>query len=128
MRTPTTASRLSFGKAILFEPEDPLKPPGKVFDEPWQAQVLAMADAMVRAGHFSARSWAERLGAELSRAEKAGKPDTAETYYAAALTALEELLSASDLISPEDRNARKSEWTKAYRSTPHGEPVLLQPK
>ena len=96
-----------------------------VFEEPWQAQVLAMADSLVQAGRISAKDWAEALGAELARAEAAGAPDTSATYYEAALTALEHLTTAGTPITAEDLATRKAEWTRAYKATPHGQPVTL---
>ena len=108
----------------MFSPDDPLAPPGEVFDEAWQAQTLAMADSLVRAGHITATDWAEALGAELKAAERAGHPDTLDTYYTAALTALEKL-SAAIGISADDQSTRKSQWTRAYLNTPHGAPVHL---
>ncbi len=105
----------------MFTPDDALTPRSDVFIEPWYAETLAMADAMVRAGHFSASDWAEALGAALANSAAGGQPDDEATYYAAALTALETLcpLPSADLA------ARKSAWAKAYAGTPHGHPVHL---
>ena len=108
----------------MFQPDDPQAPPGAVFDEAWQAQTLAMADALVRAGHFSATDWAEALGQELQRAEASGAPDTLDTYYDAALRALERL-SAQIGITKAAQKDRHAQWTRAYHNTPHGQPVLL---
>ncbi|MCT8159271.1 nitrile hydratase accessory protein [Pseudoruegeria sp. SHC-113] len=110
-----------------FQPEDPLAPPVAAFDEPWQAQALALADAMVQAGHFSTSDWAEALGASLKEAEAAGAPDTLDTYYTAVLTALEHLAEAKAGIDAGARKARRAGWEKAYRRTPHGQPVILRP-
>ncbi|MEF2552542.1 nitrile hydratase accessory protein [Aurantimonas sp. A2-1-M11] len=110
----------------MFQPDDPLAPPGRVFDEPWQAQALALADALVQQGRFSALDWAEALGAELSKAEAQGGPDTMETYYLAVLVSLERLCETRAGISGTDRARRRSEWEAAYRRTPHGEPVELR--
>ncbi|WP_164744566.1 nitrile hydratase accessory protein [Nioella ostreopsis] len=109
----------------MFRPENPLAPRDPVFDEAWQAQVLAIADTMVQAGRFTATDWAETLGAELRAAEAAGKPDTTGTYYEAALSALERLTTEATDITGADLSARKATWTRAYERTPHGQPVLL---
>ncbi len=103
-------------------PDDPLTPVAPVFPEQWMAETLALADAMIRAGHFTAPAWAQALGAALAAAEAAGEPDTEATYYTAALAALESLtpLPAPDLAT------RKSAWEDAYRATPHGQPVTLR--
>lgn len=108
----------------MFAPDDPLAPPSGAFAEPWQASVLAMAAAMVRAGHVTATGWAEALGRALREAEAAGAPDTEEIYFTAALTALERVTEAAG-ITPADRARRKAAWEDAYRRTPHGQPVTL---
>jgi nitrile hydratase accessory protein len=110
----------------LFQPDDPLQPPKPAFDEPWQAQVLAMADTFVRAGRFSAGDWAEALGAHLRAAEAAGEPDSTETYFTAALDALEALTTVATDLTTKHLETRKKEWARAYRHTPHGQPVLLE--
>ncbi len=109
---------------------DALKPLKKmdaepVFEELWQAQVLAIADAMVSAGTFEATAWSDALGAELKAAEAAGAEDTSQTYYEAALRALEGLLNDTDAVSSTLLSERKEAWKQAYLSTPHGSPVEL---
>jgi nitrile hydratase accessory protein len=109
----------------LFTPENPLAPPKPVFDEPWQAQALALADSMVQAGHFTAQEWAEALGGALKAAAAKGKPDTLETYYTSVVTALEQLSETHAGISAEERRHRRHAWEHAYERTPHGKPVVL---
>lgn len=91
-----------------------------LFDEPWQAQSLAIANRLIEAGCFSAGAWAETLGAEI-RAATDGRDD----YYAAVLRALERLTAARGLVSKEDLADRKAAWARAYQRTPHGRPVEL---
>ena len=105
-------------------PEDPLKPPSDHFAEPWQATILAMATALIREGHFTQTDWATALGRALARAETDGRPDTDETYFLAALDALE-LLSERAGLTDAQRAGRKADWEDAYRKTPHGQPVVL---
>lgn len=95
------------------------------FDEPWQAQVLALAFALADRGVFSAAEWSKTLGAELRRAEARGAPDDHETYYGAALAALEQLLAAGGGITPNALSRRTEEWRRAYWHTSHGQPVEL---
>jgi nitrile hydratase accessory protein len=109
----------------LFAPEDPLAPPAPVFDEPWQAQALAMADALVQAGRVSKSDWAEALGAALRAADEEGLPDTPETYYVAVVSALEAVCETHAGISGDERAERRSAWEEAYHRTPHGKPVEL---
>lgn len=109
----------------MFKPDDPLAPRDPVFDEAWQAQTLAMADTMVKAGYFSATDWAITLGAALKQADSNGDPDTPETYYVSALKALETLIANGTPIAAADMKNRKAAWETAYLATPHGQPVLL---
>ena len=103
-------------------PLDPLQPLGQVFAEPWHAQVLASAQALIRAGHLDPKGWAEALGAALKEAEEKKAPDTEDTYYLAALAALEAVAP----IASDELSRRKSDWADAYRRTPHGQPVVLK--
>ncbi len=107
----------------MFHSDDPLKPAKPAFDEPWHAQVLAIADTFVKEGRFSANDWSETLGAALQKV--ADKPDTTDTYYTAALDALETLTTQATDLTPDTLNTRKEEWARAYQHTPHGLPVLL---
>lgn len=105
----------------MKRPDDPLAPREHCFAEPWHAQTLAAAQALIRAGAITANEWADALGLALQQAETAGAPDTEDTYYNAALTALERVAPISDSAL----QTRKSEWEDAYRRTPHGHPVSL---
>lgn len=96
-----------------------------VFQEPWQAQVVAIAAELVARGRFTAAAWSETLGEEIRQATAQGRPDTAETYYQAALQALERLVTVNALASPAQLLARKEAWIRAYLHTPHGQPVEL---
>ena len=98
---------------------------GPLFAEPWQAEVLAIADALLGRGLFTAADWAAALGAALAEADHHGAPDTPATYYRSALVALEQLLAqhAPEIswLMPD----RISAWRRAHLETPHGEPVVL---
>ena len=96
-----------------------------VFDAPWQASVLAIADTLIARGVVPPRIWSEALGAALKAAESRGEPDNAETYYRAALTALERLAETHGGVTAASVEDRRNAWEAAYRATPHGEPVLL---
>ena len=109
----------------MFAPDDPLAPSGPVFDEPWQAQVLALADSLIEGGNFSAKNWARTLGAALKSARVRGAPDSTETYYLCAVEALEQLVAHEISISQAAIAERKQAWNTAYQNTPHGKPVKL---
>ncbi len=103
-------------------PEDPLAPVGHCFAEPWHALILATAHELIRAGHLAQADWADALGAALQKADTAGQPDTEETYYLAALDALESVAP----FDADELACRKADWESAYRRTPHGQPVVLR--
>lgn len=96
------------------------------FDEPWQAEALAVADSLVQRGLFSAGEWSAALGHALRAAEADGVEDTQETYYRCVLAALEELVDRHSDIDKAAMQAMRSDWEEAYRATPHGQPVRLQ--
>lgn len=98
---------------------------GPVFEEGWQAQVLALAFNLVDRGQFTSTQWSEALGAELERANERGETDDSATYYQAVLTALEKLLHAQDSLSSQVVDQRTEAWRAAYLRTPHGKPVEL---
>lgn len=97
------------------------------FAQPWQAQVMGMADLLSRSGAFSPADWSAALGAALRRAGDSAAPDNADTYYEAALAALEGLLVRQALATPEALTARRDAWRRAYLATPHGRPVTPPP-
>ncbi len=98
---------------------------GVPFEEPWQAQALALAQSLQQTGVFTAAQWSDALGAAIARAQASGDPDRGDTYYLHVLDALEHLLAEHELLSPSALEHRKREWVAAYRRTPHGAPVEL---
>ncbi len=104
-----------------------MNPPDAELREPWQAQALAVALALQEAGIITPRQWSEALGAAIERARTAGDADTGDTYYLHVLDALERLLAERNLVPPPALAARIEAWIAAYRRTPHGQPVMLQP-
>jgi nitrile hydratase accessory protein len=114
-----------------LQDKDDLKPLASVdgaaaFDEPWQAEALAIADTLVRDGMFSAGSWSQALGEALRQAEAGGASDDQQTYYQCVLTALEGLIAQHSEIDRPAMTAKREDWEKAYLSTPHGQPVKLE--
>jgi nitrile hydratase accessory protein len=98
---------------------------GPLFEQPWQADVLAMADALRSGGVFTAGEWAATLGAALRQAADHGAPDTSETYYRCALAALETLVACHAPEVARQMPERVTAWRQAYLNTPHGRPVEL---
>src|SRR5262245_28286888 len=116
---PMTRSILICGRATLSQPEPPQ------FDQPWQAQALALSMALMQAGCFSAAEWAASLGSAIRQAQAAGDPDDGSTYYNHVLEALEQLVFQKSIATADVLAARKEAWQAAYARTPHGRPVLL---
>ncbi len=96
-----------------------------VFDEPWQAQAMALASNLIDQGVFSNIEWSDALGAELESAEARGDCDDAQTYYRSVLAALERLLASDGRVSTSNLGSRTEAWRRAYLNTPHGQPVVL---
>lgn len=121
-----------YGRVILNQPDQTNVSPFKrmdgepVFDEAWQAQLLAMVDASIANGTFTNVLWSTTLGANLKAAEARGMADDIDTYYAAALEAFETLLAESTDISTNAIDDKQQAWERAYLSTPHGQPVVLK--
>jgi nitrile hydratase accessory protein len=101
---------------------------GPVFAEPWQAHAFALAVKLCHAGFFTWSEWAKTLGVVLSEAAARGMPgDDGSLYYEHWLEALERLTLAKGLVDIRALDLRTRYWAEAYRRTPHGRPVELQP-
>ena len=96
------------------------------FDEPWQAEALAIADTLVQNGMFTATAWSDALGAALAQAESSGAADNQGTYYQCVLNALEGLVAEHSEIDQQAMTGKREDWERAYLSTPHGQPVRLK--
>jgi len=110
--------------------KDALKPLASVdgeaaFDEPWQAEALAIADTLVQNGMFSAGTWSAALGEALRNAEAGGASDDQQTYYQCVVAALEGLIAQYSEIDRPAMSAKRDDWEQAYLATPHGQPVKL---
>jgi nitrile hydratase accessory protein len=93
-------------------------PEAPPFDEPWQAQVFAMAVSLNQRGLFSWSEWTKALGAEI--ASGPGEP-----YFQAWLRALEKILIAKSVTSDAGLRDLKEAWRAAAEATPHGRPIVL---
>jgi nitrile hydratase accessory protein len=99
---------------------------GPVFREPWEAQAFAMAIQLHDRGIFTWTEWAAVLASEIKAAQAAGDPDTGGTYYRHWLAALEKLVAQKALTDRGELEARRAQWDRAARATPHGQPILLE--
>jgi hypothetical protein len=100
------------------EPLSPLrrKDGDPLFDEPWQAQALAMADVLVNSG---------TIAAQLRQRASTAPADDANAYYGAVLAALQDLLFRSGEVEPGQVASLQQQWERAYLNTPHGSAVEL---
>jgi nitrile hydratase accessory protein len=99
---------------------------GPVFREPWEARAFAMALALHDRGLFGWSEWAATLGEEIRRAQAGGDPDTGETYYHHWLAALERMVTAKGVTTPEALARYCDAWDHAADRTPHGAPIELR--
>lgn len=96
-----------------------------VFQEAWHAQIISLAFNLVERGQFSNVQWSDALGAELAKARDSDAPEDSNTYYCAALAALEALLNEQQSLTAETVDGRTEAWRSAYLHTPHGQPLEL---
>ncbi len=128
MSPPEAALHAEAERRFAALPRLPRDAEGPVFAEPWQAQAYAMTVRLHEAGCFSWTEWTEALGAQFRTAAASGEPDNdGSHYYSHWLAALEALAVAKGLTDPSALARRKDAWEEAYRRTPHGQPVLLDP-
>ena len=111
--------------AIYELPALPRDQEGPLFNEPWEAQAFALAVRLSEAGYFTWSEWAAILSQEIKAAQVRGDPDLGQTYYQHWLNALERLCVEKGLVGREDMRQRMEAWRRAYRHTPHGQPVEL---
>lgn len=93
--------------------------PEAPFEEPWQAQAFALAVDLHARGAFTWPEWSEALGEATAQAP--GAP-----YFERWLIALERLTLARGLTDLAELTAREDAWRRAYETTPHGKPVVLE--
>ena len=96
------------------------------FEEPWQAEALALAMALIDTGRISKAEWAQELGRALEHVDL-GSLDDGSHYYDHVLEALEILAIGKSLTTDQALSDRKAAWIKAYATTPHGQPIVLGP-
>ena len=106
-------------------PAIPRDAEGPVFRAPWEAQAFGMAVMLHARGHFTWKEWAERLAAEIAGAQARSESDDGTRYHYFWLGALEKVVADKRLVLTDELAARKDEWDRAARSTPHGQPIEL---
>jgi nitrile hydratase accessory protein len=97
------------------------RPEAPPFDEPWQAQVFAMAVTLSERGLFSWKEWTAAFGAELKGVGAEGDG----AYFRAWLTTLEGLLLDKAVAREGELPSLAQAWLAAAAATPHGRPIVL---
>lgn len=111
---------------IAAVPGVPVGGDAPAFDEPWHAQVFAIALSLHQNGVFTWTEWAETLGDEINKARAAGDPDDGSTYYNHWMATLERLVHEKGLTNLETLGRFSRAWGRAADRTPHGSPITLQ--
>ena len=96
-----------------------------VFEEAWQAEVLAIAQSLIDNGAISGTDWANALGIALRSVQNDDARDNVAGYYDAVLMALEAIVQADCGIDVRTLDETRKAWITAYETTPHGQPVFL---
>ena len=96
-----------------------------VFREPWEAQAFGMALALHERGLFTWDEWAQALATQIRAAQAQGDPDLGNTYYRHWLAAIEALVNAKGVSSPEELGRYRQAWDHAADRVPHGRPIEL---
>jgi nitrile hydratase accessory protein len=98
---------------------------GQLFQQPWQAQAFGLLVHLHQRGVFAWDDWVRVFSAEIAAHPAAADEDANTAYYRQWLAALETLVVGKGLATPEEIVDRKEAWRRAYRNTPHGQPVDL---
>jgi nitrile hydratase accessory protein len=98
--------------------------PSRVFREPWEAQVFALATALQDRGLFTGEEWARTLGDAIARDSESARDD-GTSYYRHWLAALEHILIEKGVADAPTLASLKDAWDRAARATPHGQPIVL---
>jgi len=97
-----------------------------VFAEPWQAQAFAMAVQLHAKGVFTWPQWAQALSQTIAQAHAAGDADDGRGYYQHWVDALEHVVLAQGLGTPQQIHRLEHAWEAAAARTPHGQPIEVQ--
>ena len=98
---------------------------GTIFSEPWEAQAFAIAVTLSDNGYFTWTEWANALAETISWSKTNDGPIDGSDYYLNWVVTLEKILESKSLVDVVSLTTVKSEWERAYKLTPHGEPVSL---
>ena len=107
-------------------PGVPLDGEARIFAAPWEAHAFVLVLTLYAKGLFTWPEWATALSNQIGAAQAAGDLDTGETYYLHWLAALEGMLAAKNVATPEVLARYHRAWDVAAERTPHGAPIELR--
>jgi len=96
-----------------------------VFAEPWQAHAFALTVQLHEKGLFTWPQWAAALTQEIRNAQARGDADDGHLYYIHWLNALEQMVIAHQLGTPDQIHDIEHAWEEAAARTPHGQAIVL---
>lgn len=98
------------------------EPPAS-FESPWHGQAFALAVSLNEAGVFDWPEWTETFGANLDALRGDRELDGSDDYYTVWIETLEQILCAKGVVADGTLTEMKANWTEAFNTTPHGQPV-----
>ena len=108
-----------------------VEPVCPAFDEPWQAQIFSLVDALKNAGVIDIGRWSQTLGAHLAALPETARADDADArqiesaVWTCWVCALEQLLLEQRIAAPLQLTSLRQSWAVAAEKTPHGEAIVL---
>ena len=97
-----------------------------VFQSPWHSQLFAITVQLSEQGNFLWTEFVEIFGESLNQARlKIKSLDGNDNYFNCWLNALEKIIVDKNIGSLQSLSLLKEDWTKAYLTTPHGQPVKI---
>ena len=98
-----------------------------VFQNPWHSQLFAITVQLSERGNFCWKEFVEVFGEALKKQRSQKKKlDGSDDYFSSWLNALEEIIIIKKISNQETLSLLKEDWTQAYLSTPHGNPVNIK--
>ena len=89
--------------------------------------IICNNSSIVAEGNFSWKDFVEVFGESLKKHRSNKKNlDGSDDYFSCWLNALEEILIIKKISNQDTLILLKEDWTKAYLSTPHGNPVNIK--
>jgi len=124
MKDPTDEQNQVLLRSMIPDPAMDEESPR--FNEPWQAQVFALAVSLSEAGLFSWQEWTDELSFTILKAQELGDPDLGSTYYQHWLKTLERMLTSKEVLDQTSILQRMKIWEEAYLRIPHGQPIKIK--